>query len=301
MKAGTTRMAPTPSGWLHIGNLCSFLLTRFWADFSGSQLLLRIDDLDSDRSRDIFIDDLFHQLKWAGIQWELGPQSLAQHKEHFSQQWSFDFYQTVLDEKRAEFPELFFVCACSRKDKHSGKNCDCRNGNHPLVKGDSALMLDLRSFQGQEIEIRDLFGRSSLYPFTFARDEIPILRKEGIFAYHWVSLNEDRRHRIDSVIRGNDLIESTLLQVAIENRLFPNSPIFARAGFFHHALLTGPDGEKLSKSESSQSVLDLRNHGFGTEHLNRVFADFIGMKDADSFDRPDLYAFLESKWQRHEQ
>jgi glutamyl/glutaminyl-tRNA synthetase len=301
VKEPITRIAPTPSGWLHIGNLCSFLLTRLWADQARARLLLRIDDLDTDRSRDVFIEDIFHQLSWAGISWDLGPKDLETHKEHFSQAWSFEFYQAVLDERVQSHPEHFFVCACSRREKSDGKPCECRGRKIELAKNKSALMLDLRSLKGTSVEITDFNGRTQSHVFEFNADAVPIIRKEGIFSYHWVSLNEDRKHRITHVIRGEDLWSSTLLQVAIERLLFRSEPVFSKAAFLHHDLLKDPDGRKLSKSEESQSLLDLRNHGFSLEHLNRVFADFIGMPVTAEVSRREIENFLALKWNHDQQ
>ncbi len=300
-----TRIAPTPSGWLHIGNLCSFLLTRMWADHARAQLLLRIDDLDSDRTRDIYVEDIFNQLKWAEIKWELGPSNSEDHRSIFSQQWSFEFYQAVLEDRQKKYPDLFFVCQCSRKDKAQGKVCECRSGNFALQTHQNALMLDLKSLKGKNIQIMNFFGVLSEVPFGFASDEIPIIRREGIFSYHWVSLNEDRKHRINFIIRGKDLWESTLLQLGIEQMLFPEEPSFAKAGFLHHPVLTGPDGHKLSKSESSQSLMELRNQGFSKLHLYRIFADFVGARPPESFGAEETLQFtrefLKSRWDQNQQ
>jgi glutamyl/glutaminyl-tRNA synthetase len=296
-----TRIAPTPSGWLHIGNLCSFLLTRLWADYSKSQLLLRIDDLDTERTREIFVEDIFAQLKWARIQWELGPKKPEDHELHYSQQWCFEFYQAVLDEKRRTFPTYFFVCDCSRKLKSSGQNCSCRTRSLKLETGNSALMLDLRVLAGQTVGVLDFNGKMTQVPFEYAAEEVPLIRREGIFAYHWVSLNEDRNSKVNFIVRGRDLWESTVLQLGIEKMLFPNDPWFSKVGFLHHDLLKGPDGQKLSKSEASQSVLELRNHGFTLEHLYRVFADFIGMADRDVSSLDEIRDFLNSRWNHDQQ
>ncbi len=297
---GLTRIAPTPSGWLHVGNLCSFLLTRLWADFHGIQVILRIDDLDRDRTKDIYIDDILQQLEWAGIRWEFGAFSLENHHRHFSQSSRFNDFLEKLQVVRQLFPQYFFVCACSRKDKEAGASCRCREQSIELQAGQNALFFDLEPFINRPLTVLNEEGVQQNFRFGFEENEIPLIRREGFPAYHWVSLCEDRHWKVSHIVRGRDLWECTLLQNLLETLLFPDEPIFSRAKFLHHELLRGPGGEKLSKSEKSQSVLELRANGFSREHLYRVFSDFMGIDFGEKLEFSALRDEVFSRWSKNQ-
>ena len=92
-----TRIAPTPSGLLHEGNGISFLLTYALARAYEGQILLRIDDLDAERMRLAYLDDIFRTLDWLGIEWDEGPSSVADFQQNWSQHHRLDLYQNALD------------------------------------------------------------------------------------------------------------------------------------------------------------------------------------------------------------
>jgi glutamyl/glutaminyl-tRNA synthetase len=287
-----TRLAPTPSGWLHLGNLCNFLLTRLWADHGAGQVLLRIDDLDRERSKSIFVDDIFHQLEWAGISWELGPQSPQEFESGFSQAAQFPAMLRSISDRLAEKPQLFYVCLCSRKDREEGKSCECRAKKIELQTGSSALFFDL----GASTPLKFSNERKEMLEVPFESTPLPLIRRDGIPAYHWVSLYEDRKWKVTHVVRGQDLWESTLFQMSVEKALFPEQEIFSRANFYHHPLLTSPTGKKLSKSESSQSVLELRAQGFRREDFFKTFAQLLKLPVSENPGLNEIREKLALRW-----
>ena len=116
-----TRIAPTPSGYLHAGNAVNFLLTAELARLHGGSLLLRIDDLDAERARPEYLDDIFHSLEWLGIAWHEGPRDAADFQRNWSQRTRIGRYQVLLDQLRRG--GHLYACTCSRKELPT---CRCR-------------------------------------------------------------------------------------------------------------------------------------------------------------------------------
>ena len=106
------RMAPTPSGFLHLGNIVNFLLTGIIAQKKASPVFLRIDDLDKDRCRDIYLEDIFHTLDFLNLPY-FGPTSLGEFKKEYSQHNRIERYREVfemiVDRER-------YFCTCSRRE-----------------------------------------------------------------------------------------------------------------------------------------------------------------------------------------
>jgi len=109
-----TRIAPTPSGYLHLGNILSFVLTAGLARKTGASILLRIDDMDQERVRKEYLDDIFETLSFLNIPWDEGARSTEEHQQFFSQKLRQKNYQEAL--KKLESDNLLFACNCSRAD-----------------------------------------------------------------------------------------------------------------------------------------------------------------------------------------
>src|SRR5687768_9291602 len=113
-----TRIAPTPSGYLHLGNALSMLVTAEFAKRYGCSILLRIDDIDQQRIRKEYIEDIFDTLKFLGIKWEEGPQTYEDYTNNFSQIKRLDIYNSALEQLKNS--GRVFACTCSRSDLRDG-------------------------------------------------------------------------------------------------------------------------------------------------------------------------------------
>jgi glutamyl/glutaminyl-tRNA synthetase len=253
------RWAPTPSGPLHLGNLFSMLLTWLDARVAGGEVLLRIDDLDSTRARPEFVQEIFRVVESLGLDWQLGPRSFEDFETGFSQKRSQGFYAAAFEEALACAPELFFACSCSRKDLSADLVYPgtCRSRGLPLVS-DGTVTWRVRS---------ELLPESAR-----ALGDVVLFRKERLFAYQWVSLQEDLRWKVTDIHRGEDLRSSTELQLglafALSSRGLHQYDAFSRVRFIHHPLIL--DGEKkLSKSEGAQAV------GRWLGHPEKIFSAFL--------------------------
>jgi glutamyl/glutaminyl-tRNA synthetase len=109
-----TRLAPTPSGFLHLGNGASFVATWALARAYEGHILLRIDDLDAERMRTEYLNDVFQTLDWLGLDWDEGPFSTDDFTKNWSQHLRLDAYEKALQDLQKTGD--LYVCNCSRKD-----------------------------------------------------------------------------------------------------------------------------------------------------------------------------------------
>jgi glutamyl-tRNA synthetase len=242
-----SRLAPTPSGYLHLGNIANFLLTQDFVRKKRGELWLRLDDCDGSRVRDEFIEDVFTTLNWLGIRWDRGPQNITDFKENFSQLAHKNYYWSEL----SKLPT--FVCTCSRKSiRERVGNLDydgfCSHQNRSFVRGESCIRLNI-----------------SPYPILWTRDDNP--------AYNLVSVCDDISMGVTDIIRGEDLRLLTSVQSLLFGKWQKTIP-----HFHFHKLVLDRDGNKLSKSNLSTSIRSYRLQGESPNDLKKVFS-IIALED----------------------
>lgn len=244
-KVMRTRIAPTPSGFLHVGNAANALATAWWAASMGGSIHLRIDDLDSDRVRPEYVDDILGLLRWLDIDWETGPRShqdtlqdrgdrVARCRTHL---------HTAID---TGLPA--YACRCSRRQitgiPTGGCPGGCRDLRLPLVPHETALRLAVDAgtvvgIEGAFVDVAEVLG------------DFVIWRRDDLPAYQWASVLEDDQHAITHILRGRDLIDSTAAQVHLAALL--GLPSAQHVEVRHHDLVLDESGRKLSKSQSGSS------------------------------------------------
>lgn len=260
-----TRIAPTPSGYLHAGNAVNFLLTRRMADHLGARLLLRIDDLDAERARPAFLQDVFECLAWLGIQWDEGPSDAHDHVANWSQTRRLDRYQALADALRTG--GHLYACTCSRRSirQHAapGDACPCKGRDLPFDTPDTAWRLLVP--KGTIVRVPRLFGGEEEVDLALAMGDAVLRQRDGRPAYQLASLADDVDRGITIIVRGVDLLSSTACQRHIAELL--GLEAFLRVRFAHHPLLLDEAGEKLSKSAGASALRSMREAGTGPEHL----------------------------------
>lgn len=224
-----TRIAPTPSGFLHVGNLVNFQLTSWWAQNLGLDVSLRIDDIDAERCRPDYVADIFRVLESLDIRWQSGPESPADLEHNYSQSDRIAYFRSALHDA-VDHGLAVYRCGCSRAEVTSTSDCPCR-GEQSSVGHRAALRLDVSCLPGADWK---RFDGTVLW----RRDDVP--------AYHLVSIVTDRDLGTTHILRGEDLAESSRLQQALAP--FFTAPLLASATIVHHGLLTDDEGRKLSKS-----------------------------------------------------
>ncbi len=269
-----SRIAPTPSGYLHAGNAFNFLLTYHVVRQSGGSIRLRIDDLDTPRIRQEYITDVFDSLNWLGISWDEGPHTPEEHYRLYSQQLRLDRYHKYLDVLTAT--GKVFACSCSRQEiernsRDGHYSGSCIGKGIPLDAPDTSLRIVIPDPCLVTIHDR-MKGVVTVDLYRVMRHFV-VRRRDGIPAYHLASLADDLDFHINCIVRGEDLLHSTAAQLYLASLL--QEPVFSSARFYHHPLFADDDGRKLSKSAGSISLKHQRAAGMKPEMLSGLVASAI--------------------------
>lgn len=220
-----TRIAPTPSGYIHQGNLLNFALIQAMADSHNWQIHLRIDDFDQARTRWAYVEDIFKKLRDLDIHIDSGPSTAQELQVKHSQLLNKNIYWDALSEMR-KTSNLIFVCRCSRTQLVDRKCVqDCQQSNLLFTTGESLIRIQLAN-----------------------QDEV-LWRREDLPAYHLIDVIEDELKEITHVVRGVDLFESTQIQSAIR-KIFQ----IAEPRYLFHPLVLDSNGLKLSKSQGTSEL-----------------------------------------------
>ena len=278
MKFAQTRIAPTPSGFLHLGNAYSFLLTKALAEKHGAKILLRIDDLDRERYRQEYVQDIFDTLDFLEIQIHQGPSSVAELESQWTQLERMPLYQEAME--KLQESRLLFSCTCTKSqilqiDPRGIYLGQCMDRRMPLDKNEAAWRINTL-----DADFLDYIA----YPSTKKSALIPeeascyVVRKKDKFpAYQLSSLVDDLHFGIDLIVRGQDLFPSTLAQLDLARILGKQE--FAKTTFYHHPLLKGPDQSKLSKSAGAFSIRQLRQEGKSLGDVFQLLGKSLGIQE----------------------
>ncbi|RYY34062.1 MAG: tRNA glutamyl-Q synthetase [Sphingobacteriaceae bacterium] len=282
-KFNKTRIAPTPSGYLHLGNVLSFAVTAALGQQTGANILLRIDDLDRTRANPQFIQDIFDTLNFLEITWDEGPRSVEEFEDVWSQVHRLDMYNQALQQLWDS--GQVFACTCSRAQIDAAGTGGvypgtCRNKHLPPNTPNAAWRLDT-SLQ-KNLTIKTLAGEMLETALPDDMHHFIVRKKDGYPAYQLASVIDDLHFGVDLVVRGHDLWPSTLAQHYLASVL-GTSP-FENITFHHHPLLVQPNGNKLSKSAGATSVKFLRDEGRSTGYIYTQIAKMMNVnKQAQSF------------------
>ena len=278
-----SRLAPTPSGFLHAGNALSFILTWLLVRHHKGTLHLRIDDLDRTRKRPEYIEDIFSTLQWLGITPDHGPSGPADFEQHFSQEHRLPAYFKLLEQLKAA--GQLFACDCSRATiqrhstdgQYSGR---CHNRNLPF--NTPGVAWRYRTPHSLTVTIPDWLAGNLPVPLHATMRDPVLRRKDSIPAYQIASLADDEAMGTTLIVRGMDLLQSTAMQQHLAKQL--SLPGFARATFWHHPLLQAQDsaGQKLSKSAGSLSLQYMRSQGLKPAAFYQWVSSLLGLQASNA-------------------
>ncbi len=254
----TTRFAPSPTGYLHVGNLRTALFNFLIARKSGGTFILRLDDTDPERSKVEYADAIKEDLEWLGLTWDRVE----------TQSSRLDRYEEAADELRAK--GRFYECFETPTELDLKRKKQLNMGKPPvydraaleLSEADKAALRAERGaghwrFKLDQTRIEWTDGILGALSIDAASVSDPVLiRADGQFLYTLASVCDDVDFTITHVVRGSDHVTNTATQIQIIEALGGAVPSFA-----HHSLLTGPQGEALSKRLGTLSLRDLRAQG----------------------------------------
>ncbi len=239
-----SRLAPTPSGYLHLGNAVNFVLTwlltrQVVPGRAGGVLHLRIDDLDRARLRPVYLDNIFRVINLLGLDYDHGPTGPDDFLRHYSQLLHLPEYNRVL-RRLAQQPGLV---QASQRSRTGGPEA-------PVPLDTPGAAWRVRVPAATNMPFADAWQGSTNVPLGALMPDFVIRKKDGVAAYQVASVVDDLRLGTTLMVRGLDLQPSTAAQLWLASQLSETAAFNAsHIQFFHHPLLTNAAGQKLSKSQ----------------------------------------------------
>ncbi|WP_088843765.1 glutamate--tRNA ligase family protein [Hymenobacter gelipurpurascens] len=275
-----SRLAPTPSGFLHLGNAVNFTLTWLLVRRAEGQLHLRIDDLDRARFRPAYLENIFRTLEWLGLDYDHGPNGPDDFERHYSQRYFLGHYKAALQVAQATYPGLFYACRCSRTELARLALLDgrypgtCRPVQLPIDATDVAWRAHVP--EAAQISFPDLGQGPMVVPLGQSLGDFVVRKKDGVAAYQVASVLDDVRLGTTLIVRGLDLLPSTAAQLWLGQYL-PKAEGFQKTQFLHHGLLADEHGQKLSKSTQAGHQRGILAEASGPQMVYAAVARLLGL------------------------
>ncbi len=288
------RLAPSPTGWLHLGHASTFWQAFLRARAANGALILRIEDLDGPRCRKEFFDGIIQDLRWFGLNWQEGPDCGGPFSPYVQSERQ-ETYRAAFETLKAQ--GLVYPCACSRKDvlealqaPHAGfeepvypgtcrpaasrkiqpaANDSSLTTGDPIARGARKFNWRFRVPDGEVIAFDD--GCFGMQRFSAGTDfgDFVVWRHDGLPSYQLAVVADDSAMKITEVVRGADLLLSTARQSLLYRALGLQPP-----AFYHCPLITDKTGARLAKRHDALSLRQLRQQGFTPETLRKEWAVF---------------------------
>ena len=265
----TTRFAPSPTGHIHVGNLRTALMNWLIARKAGGTFILRLDDTDRERSKQEYADGIQRDLEWLGLTWdriERQSDRLDRYAEAADQlRGSGRLYEvfetpTELDLKRKKLLNM------GRPPVYDRAGLNLSDDDRARLRAEGREGYWRFRLDQERIEWPDgIIGDVSIDAASVS-DPV-LIRADGQVLYTFASSVDDVDMGVTDIVRGADHVTNTATQIQIIKALGGTPPRFA-----HHSLLTGPQGEELSKRLGTLSLRDLREQGVAPEALLSLMA-----------------------------
>jgi len=281
------RMAPSPTGYLHIGGARTALFNYLFSRHYKGTFILRIEDTDQERSKEEFEDAILQDLRWLGVEWDEGPIKEGAYGPYYQSE-RLDLYRKYL--KKLQELGKVYACYCTpeeleaeRQDllkrhktpKYLGK---CRNLTEQEKKALEAQgrpsVIRFRIDEKDPIQFHDLIrGDISVDPSILG--DFVICKPDGWPLYNFAAVVDDCEMKISHVIRGEEHISNTPRQILLAKTLGLELPQYA-----HVSIILAPDRSKLSKRHGATSLGDYRTQGFLADALKNYLA-LLGWNPGD--------------------
>lgn len=292
------RYAPSPTGTTHLGNASTALLAWLSARAGGGAFVLRLEDLDRLRVVPGSAESIILDLRWLGLDWDEGPDAPGPY-EPYAQSERRSHYDAAFATLRAA--GLVYPCFCSRKDIQSAASAPQAPGDEAVYPGtcrdlepdDVALRIASRRphawrFRVEEAKAPEfvdrVHGRYVAEPGSIG--DFVVRRADGVPAYQLAAVVDDIAMEISEVVRGDDLLSSTVRQLLLYRAFAATPPAFA-----HVPLILGDDGIRLSKRHQGVTLKEMREAGATAGAIVGRLAHRHGLrKSTDPVSARDLIA-----------
>jgi len=273
------RFAPSPTGYLHIGNARTALFNYLFARKNSGKFILRIEDTDKERSRKEYEDAIIEDLRWLGIEWEEGPDIGGEYGP-YRQSERIHIYREFAEKLLKE--GYVYKCYCTKEELEEMRNKAIEKGLPPGYDGrcryltkekineyereGRSYVLRLR-VPREPIEINDLIRGKVLFEGENITDFV-IMKSDGTPTFNFAVVIDDYLMKITHVIRGEDHLSNTPKHILIFRAIKAEIPQFA-----HMSMTLGPDRTRLSKRHGATSVRAYRENGY----LPEAFFNYIAL------------------------
>ena len=283
----TTRFAPSPTGYLHVGGARTALFSWLYARKHGGKFILRIEDTDLERSTQASIDAILEGMAWLGLDYDEGP---------FFQTHHFDRYKEIIQQLLAQGDAYY--CYCSKEELEQLRTEQMANKEKPRYNGkcrssgkleqDTEPVIRFKNPVDGVVVIHDLV-KGDITVANKELDDLIIARADGTPTYNLTVVVDDMDMEVTHVIRGDDHVNNTPRQINILNALKSKLPKYA-----HLPMILGPDGARLSKRHGAVSVMQFRDEGYLPEALlNYLVRLGWSHGDQEIFSMDEMVEFFE--------
>lgn len=260
-----TRFAPSPTGYIHLGNAWVAFLNWLWTRQHRGTIVLRIEDIDRQRCRPEYVQALMEDLAWLGLDWDEGPGNRYAYGSAVQSE-RLSFYQAIF--KRWKDEGTVYPCYCTRarlrqiaSAPHPGEEAPaydgrCRNLTEEERRKETKPPSWRFRMETTPVRFTDLLCGPQEMVLHAGADDFVLLRADGMIAYQLAASADDGAMGITHVFRGRDLLTSTADQLCLLQKLGYPAPVYA-----HLPLLADENGARLSKRQHGITIRDLREAG----------------------------------------
>lgn len=278
------RFAPSPTGFMHLGNVWAALFAWLEVRKHKGVMILRVEDLDPDRSKAHFTERIVSDMEWLGLDWDEGPEMGGAYGP-YTQNERREIYASALEYLKEE--GLVYPCFCTRKELRAASaphredgvfiyNGHCKQLNQEILKDwlTSKRHAWRIGVPDETIQFEDLnYGQFSQNLQEDCGDFV-LARGDGVHAYQLAVVIDDALMGVNNVIRGADLIDSSPRQIFLHETFGYKAPTFG-----HVPLLKGENSDRLSKRHKSLDLGSLREAGWKAEDIIGLLAYKGGLID----------------------
>lgn len=280
------RFAPSPTGYLHIGNARTALFNYLWASQMKGEMILRIEDTDLERSRKEYENAIYEDLKWLGIKWNEGPDTGGKHGP-YRQSERLDIYRKKVDSLLREGKAYY--CYCGAAELESRREEALKTGKPPRYdnrcRSLSQNEIEARRARGikpsvrfkirdGELRLTDLIRGEVVFDLSLIGDFI-IMRPDGTPTFHLAVCVDDGLMEVTHVLRGEDHLSNTPRHILLLEAMGFKPPQYA-----HLSLIMGPGGSPLSKRLGARSISEYKTLGYLPEALMN-YLSLLGWSPGD--------------------
>lgn len=276
----TTRLAPSPTGALHLGNARTFLVNWALARRSGWRIVMRVEDLDGPRVKPGATEQALDVLRWLGLDWDGEPVyqlcDLAPYRQALA---------------RLHERGLIYPCRCTRKEIEQAQSAPheddhelrypgtCRPTTSPVHENAALLQEDATAWRvivpDEDVTFTDMFHGEQRVNVQQHVGDFVVATKAGLPAYQLAVVVDDARQGVTDVVRGDDLLGSTARQLILY-RLLGLAPL---PRYLHLPLVLGPDGRRLAKRHGDTRLSTYREQGVAAQRIVGLLAWWCGATD----------------------